>query len=180
MWVGLSREPTRKIIQQALARHAPGARVWWGDLADPTFDAEIALSIDPNPSEFPFVINGWVVGGQESHQYELGLRLAEELCVMLDCSTICNGSHHGPTKSPYWSIIWQRGVPFLADDCGTLFADYSDGLSLEERRQLRPVKILHPIQIDPWPFDFSAPSPSTAAAPSPRASAAARGAAPRA
>jgi len=147
MWVGLAREPTRELVEQAFARHASGAKLWWGDLADPGFDADIAISIEPNPSEFPFVLHGWVVDGQESQQYELGLRLAGELCMLLDCPTICDGSHHGPTKSPCWSIVWQCGVPFLADDCGTLFADFQDDMSLEEWRQLGPVKILHAIGI---------------------------------
>ncbi|QNK66593.1 hypothetical protein [Variovorax sp. PAMC26660] len=152
MWIGLSREPSRESVERALARHLPGVSVWWGDLADPEFRGDITLAIEPNPSEFPFVINGWAIGGRDRYQYELGLRLARELCVDLDCSTICDGSHHGPTKSPYWSIVWQQGIPYLADDCRTLFADCQDDMLLEERQQLGPVRLLHVIEVELGPL----------------------------
>jgi len=145
MYIGLSKLPSRDAVEQAFARHVPGARLWWGSLTDAEFDGDFALTIDPNASEFSSMLNVWVLSGQDG--YALGLRIARELSVALDCSTICDGSLHGTDRSPYWSIVWQRGIPFLADDCDTLFADGAGDISPEERQKLGPVRLVSPLTI---------------------------------
>jgi hypothetical protein len=40
--------------------------------------------------------------------------------------------------SPYWSVVWDRGAAFLADDAGSTFGDGSGG----------PVRIVRPLPPD--------------------------------
>lgn len=42
--------------------------------------------------------------------------VARALCDELSVRSIFDGTPYGPYESPYWSLIWDGGVPYLADD----------------------------------------------------------------
>lgn len=149
MWIGLSIEPGRETVETAFARHAPGLKLHWGEWLDSGHD-EAAVTLQTNPSEFPFRLDVWLPAGFDA--YDTGLKIAGELSRALACSTICDGTRHGPTRAPFWSIVWVEGQAFLADDCNTVFVDYNhqadDEADDEPRTPLGPVKIVGPLPIE--------------------------------
>ena len=80
-----------------------------------------------NPSEFPTLLDVLPDPPEPRAIYREQLRLACFLSERLSCRTICDGSEHGDSSAPYWSIVWVGGVAWLADDCGSVFADGEGG-----------------------------------------------------
>ena len=149
MWIGLSKFPETESVIAAFASNAPGVTVRWGDLLEDDYHDGVLLVLVQNPSEFPFRIDAYRLC--ELDEYDLGLVIARDLSILLDCSTICDGSRHGPTAAPYWSIVWQQGKAFLADDCNSVFVDGSCDVSESERQSLGPVKTIGPISNERLP-----------------------------
>lgn len=149
MYVGLSKPPNRAAVDAAFARHAPDARLQWGEPAWERLGendaADVFLTVQSNPSEFPFRLDIHDLSGRDA--YELGLQLARELSIALRCSTVCDGTRHGPSQAPGWCIVWIEGRAFLGDDYGSVFFDHSDDDSDAERSRLGPVKLIRPLDL---------------------------------
>ncbi len=149
-YVGLSRAVDRTVVESVLAAHAPGRRAHWGEWSDAA-EAEFFIQVHDSPSEFPWVLDVCNLSGLDS--YQLGLELAADLSRLLACTSVCDGSLHGPDGSPYWCILWDHGRPFLGDDCNSLFFDGPCVESAEELAQLGPIQ-----RVAPLPFPLPPPS----------------------
>ena len=68
--------------------------------------------------EFPVFVNFIKYPGKEGTEIDAGLALASRLGQELTSRTICDGSGLGDDDSPYWSVVWECGNFYLADDCG--------------------------------------------------------------
>lgn len=139
-YVGVSVQPNREAVAAAFARHAPDARLRWGEI-DEECENAIFLEIAANASEFPFLLQAVNLTAHDG--YRLGLQIACELSIALRCRTVCDGSRHGPFASPFWCLVWDRGQAYLGVDADTVFGDDSPELSAEERARLRPIELLH-------------------------------------
>ena len=84
---------------------------------------EIFAIIEFNDSEFPVLVDFYKLEVDEVNLQSLNIKVAKMLSEKIDCKTICDGSGYGDDDSPYWSIVWDKGVSYLADDCGTSFGD---------------------------------------------------------
>jgi hypothetical protein len=85
-------------------------------------------------SESPLVLEVSIPDRDPNEDYEEQIRLAKFLSSRLGCRTICDGSGHGPSIAPFWSIVWEDGIAYLADDC--------------ETGRGGPVYIVRPIEIE--------------------------------
>jgi hypothetical protein len=131
MQVGIGERCEAREVQAALAAYFPGAPV----CVYPSVEAiqergpEGAFNgvLSANPSEFPVLLDVFPDPGEPRAVYRVQLRLARFLSERLSCRTICDGSEHGDSAAPYWSVVWDGGVPWLADDCGSVYADGEGG-----------------------------------------------------
>jgi hypothetical protein len=85
------------------------------DLADPTRVLALLQAFEDS-AEFPNQLTVFAHHVVEREIYALQLQLAQRISQSLQCCTLCDGSLHGDTDAPFWSIIWDCGVPWLADD----------------------------------------------------------------
>lgn len=146
MWIGSTRPPDRTSIETVFSRHAPWARLCWdSELSEQSRAGDIVIEVRTHPSEFAFIVDTIIL--KDCDAYELGLLIARDLSIALACSTICDGTRHGPTRAPFWCVVWTEGAAFLGDDCESLFAEYYEGCSQEEMQAWGPVKRVRPIDI---------------------------------
>lgn len=137
MQIGIGKRCDPHEVQAALAAYFPGCpiRVY------PSIEAfgeavpwlgSINAILHSNPSEFPLILDVYPEPPRGPPW------LARFLSERLSCRTICDGSEHGDSAAPYWSIVWDRGVAWLADDCHTMFADGEGGPVRLVRRLFEP------------------------------------------
>ena len=125
MWIGISKKFKPETILKALQSYFNSEYVkLLNDMSELNMEYE-CFEIDHNSSEFPLVIS-YIKSSEVDIYYEC-MKIAKYISVQLNCNTICDGSNEGDDESPYWSIIWKKGNSFLADDCGTKFADNEGG-----------------------------------------------------
>jgi hypothetical protein len=87
------------------------------------FRTVVELVLFPGPQDEPTVAAVTV---------ELARRFAETL----GCDTVCDGSHYGDDRSPFWLVLWRDGQTYLADDSGLGSMDEPVGGRLELIRPL--------------------------------------------
>lgn len=80
-----------------------------------------------NHSEFPLGLDVDVLLDEGGNMQHWLLGLARALSIDLSCRTICDGTGFGDDESPYWSVVWDQGVPYLADDLNSIFVDGEGG-----------------------------------------------------
>jgi hypothetical protein len=147
MDIALSRRLEPATLQACLSGLLPGLVV---DVADawaaPRPACDVVVVMCDNPSEFPCgLLVG--VGLVDASGAAAWLReLARRLSIELGCRAVCDGAGLGDDASPYWSVVWDSGVAYLADDLATLLAD-GDGGPVVVRRPLpelgaRPVDLV--------------------------------------
>lgn len=109
---------------------------------------QVAVYVTENASEFPCGLDLGVVfaAGRDPQHWLIGL--ARALSLTLSCRVICDGSGFGDDGSPYWSIVWDRGVPFLADDAGATIGD-GEGGPVRIVRRLADELFADPALFDP-------------------------------
>ena len=105
-------------LNDALCRCLPASTVQvWGDegyLLE--IVADISVRMTENHSEFPVGLDLDVLLDESGDMQAWLLGLACRLSIELSCRTICDGTGFGDDESPYWSVVWEHGVPYLADD----------------------------------------------------------------
>jgi hypothetical protein len=101
------------------------------------WEADIVFELYGNESEFPQIVEFNRFPGEHPSAVPIGIELARLFAERFSCRTLSDGTGFGDDDSPYWLVVWDKGVPHLADDCGTLFADGEGG----------PVKVLRPIEV---------------------------------
>lgn len=140
MDIGLGSDVSVDALRTAFARMFPGCRI---DVVENLQDAtdaarEILVLRHVNSSEFPTGISVFA-SLQPGSDFEAWLReLARTLSETLTTRTIMDGSPYGDTAAPYWSLLWDSGLPYLADDADSAFADGEGG----------PVRVVRPLSPD--------------------------------
>lgn len=140
MDIGLGSDFSIDDLRAAFAKVLPGC---WIDVVETIGDAsnaacDVLVIRSTNASEFPtgVSVNAKLQPGRD---YEAWLReIARCLSETLATRTIFDGSPYGDTGAPYWSLVWDSGAPFLADDHETVFADGAGG----------PVQIIRPLPLN--------------------------------
>jgi len=142
MWIGISRNIKPEEIESELKGLYPGYSVGvLDDLAALSNDKEswpeIVATLDNNKSEFPLVIHflWWPKSEPEPDVFNLAKIWGSSYC----CKTIVDGSDYGDDKSPFWSVIFDSGKYYLADDCNSVFGDDETG-----NGPVRVVREIHP------------------------------------
>ena len=101
-------------------------------------EGDVRVVRSESPSELP---TGIQVNARlrEGTDYEAWLReIARSLSEMLNCRTIVDGTRFGDSPSPYWSLVFDGSVAYLADDLGSAFGeDDPKGGPVRIIRQLR-------------------------------------------
>jgi hypothetical protein len=77
------------------------------------------LQTDEDSTEFPNHLTVFAHHVPAHQIYTYQLQLAQSISQTLQCCTLSDGSLHGDTDAHFWSIVWDCGVPWLADDRGT-------------------------------------------------------------
>jgi hypothetical protein len=145
LWVALSVNRSSEDILAALKN-------WFSHLEIGVFNKlveedlpwpSIVIDVVRNESEFPVVIQFYQFPGPQDEQQIMPVmtELAGRFSDAFQCRTICDGSGYGDDDSPYWSVIWDHGVAYLADDGETLFGDGEGG----------PVRIVRKLDLDREP-----------------------------
>lgn len=123
MWIGFSIVISAKDLENTLRNFlAPKSVAITAELPEGEWP-DILGVIQSNDSEFPVLIDFYKLEADEEKAQTLCLKMAKFLSVEMGCRTICDGSGYGDDESPYWSIIWDGGRSYLADDCETTFGD---------------------------------------------------------
>lgn len=129
MDIGLSRQITVSELESVLRARLPAStvRVYAAveDLSEAASDITVVMV--ENPSEFPVGLDIGVALGEGRNMQHWLLGLACVLSIGLACRTICDGTGFGDDESPYWSVIWEWGVPYLADDMNSMLCDGEGG-----------------------------------------------------
>jgi hypothetical protein len=103
------------------------------DQADPTRVLALLQGCD-EITEFANQLTVFAHHVAQHEVYGYQLQLAQQISQTLQCCTLCDGSLHGDSNAPFWSIIWDCGVPWLADDSACDPSDGEPGLIRRVRR----------------------------------------------
>ena len=130
MDIALSKIISIKELTTSMCSFFATESVFIGDIADiienPT---NVFISTVSNESEFPFglIIYKYPTHISSEKFQSMTILLSYFLANHFNCQTICDGSGFGDDDSPYWSIIWDDGIAYLADDSDSLFGDGEGG-----------------------------------------------------
>ncbi len=151
MFVGLSARKRSADIRAALGAWFPDVAV--GELRElPSAASQprppIVFALDHNPREFPLVVTFYDSPGQTDGATATAamIEVARRFAETYHCRAICDGTGYGDDDSPCWSIVWDSGRSYLADDCGTIFGDGEGG----------PVRVVREIAVVPARLDRAA------------------------
>lgn len=148
--IALSKSVTRAELESVLREllQVADVRVLNPDEAAESASPQVAVYLSANASEFSCGLDvGVVLAAGCNPQYWL-IGLARALSLTFNCQVICDGSGFGDDGSPYWSIVWDRGVPFLADDAGSTIGD-GEGGPVRIARRLADELFVDPSLFDP-------------------------------
>jgi hypothetical protein len=148
IWVGLSISVSETKIKQLLERWFPALEILTLDEAlrsDRSPWPPIVFSVEnrKNVDDFPIYIGFDCFPGPNDQAVAVGIVLAKRLATAFACRALCDGSGLGDDETPYWSIVWEQGRSFLADDSGTQFADGTGG----------PVRVARELQLPGFDLD---------------------------
>lgn len=110
---------------------------------------DVHVCVVPNASEFPM---GLQVGARmiDGCDFEVWLTaLARALSARLDTPVVSDGSRHADRAGSYWSLVWDGGDAWLADDCNTTFGD-GDGGPIRRIALVPPERLPGPVDLAGW------------------------------
>lgn len=125
MCVGISMNIDFILLQTILSQYFTNKSVLISENLPNNDWPEILCTVSSNESEFPILLSFWTI--EDSEAYEQCMRIACFLSKKLNCRTICDGTKHGDDNSPYWSIIWDNGISYLANDSNSKLFDGEGG-----------------------------------------------------
>ncbi len=127
--IAISRDVPLVELEAFLSGLLPGVAVDVRSLDAPASwrKCDVAITKIPNESEFPCGLSVGVVLRDPSSIEDWLRELARKLSIEFACRTTCGGEGFGDDSSPYWSVVWDCGVAYLADDCGTVLCDEAGG-----------------------------------------------------
>lgn len=149
MDIALAKAVSRAELERVLCEllQVAEVRVLSLDAVAEPASPQVAVYLTENASEFPCGLDlGVVLAAGRSTQHWL-IGLARALSLTFNCRALCDGSGFGDDGSPYWSIVWDRGVPFLADDAGSTIGD-GDGGPVRIVRRLADELFADPARFD--------------------------------
>lgn len=118
MDIGLGGKLDRAALREAFGKILPGLTVpIIEDVSElpESWDLWIMILVEGS-DEFPTALT-FEVPFLEEVDAELWYRdVARALSDELGVRSLFDGTPYGPYESPYWSLVWDDGVPFLADD----------------------------------------------------------------
>jgi hypothetical protein len=134
-YVGLGKNVTPKEIKEIIAKKFPDAILYQSSFEEvgtvldrmniSNINDEnkklILFELNDNPSEFPCVID-FHIFQFEVPDMRIDIFLARYFSEILHCRTIADGTGLGLGSSPYYSIVFDNGRAYLADDSFTKFA----------------------------------------------------------
>jgi hypothetical protein len=128
--LALGRTVSLDELRAALQELLPGLALYVTD--DPDFGAAPHRDVDVIATRLAapdFAVGVRVFATMtRDHDFADWLRdLAASLSVSLQTRVLCDGSRYGDDASPYWSLVWDAGRPFLADDAHSLLVDGAGG-----------------------------------------------------
>ncbi|MBC7543591.1 MAG: hypothetical protein H7338_12760 [Candidatus Sericytochromatia bacterium] len=146
-WVGLSKTVDESALKAWLQQSFPTVPLMTQDdahLLGKVPWPPIVFSVVHWPvPDFPTYVGFACFPGVEAHAFEVGTVLAQRLSADFDCRAICDGNGFGDDPSTDWTIIWEDGRSFLADDSDTDFGDGAGG----------PVRVVREIAVPAGELD---------------------------
>lgn len=143
MDIALSRQVDEAAVSEVLTSVFPSCAVHVTTFEE--YDlrkADVFVFIIRNDSEFPLglSVSACLHAGCDFGEWlrELARVLSERFCA----KAICDGTPYGDDGSPYWSLIWDDGLAYLADDINTLYSD-GEGGPVRVVRKLDAVRSHH-------------------------------------
>jgi hypothetical protein len=131
IWIGLSRDCRADEVSRLLSAWFPAAANLTRDeaLDRPTPWPPIVFTLrrSPEASDFPSLVDFDAFPGDDDKAVAIGLALARRFSDALNCRAVSDGSGLGDDSSPYWSVVWDDGRAYLADDAGAALADGEGG-----------------------------------------------------
>jgi len=130
MDIALSKNISINELKSSICSFFATESVFIGDITEiidnPT---NVFISIVSNESEFPFGLSISKLPKHISSEnfQNMTILLAYFLANRFNCPTICDGTGFGDYNSQYWSIIWDDGIAYLADDSNSLLGDGEGG-----------------------------------------------------
>ena len=158
LWVALSLRKSVAEVRAVLEQWFPALAIEDWDLsssdrakaalkAPGIGSADILYQVEYNRSEFPTGIHLDKFPGPQDEAViqPTMIELARMFATAFACRAITDGSGYGEDGSPYWAIMWDKSISFLADICNTEFMDQTGGL----------VKIVREISLPSFELDGS-------------------------
>ncbi len=144
MDIAIAKPLTAAQIQARLGRHltglvvSPDADAWVNLPSRP----RVAFWLHDDPPEFPAgFFTGFSVAVQPAEGVALQhwlIELSRLASMEFECQSFCDGSGFGDSDAPFWLVLWDIGVAYLADDSEASEADCDDHVP-------GPVKIIRPL-----------------------------------
>lgn len=140
----LAITPDTAQVRSALESIFTGCRVWvttdWGLLGP---ESDVIVVVTANQSEFPCGLSIMAQLKPQAGREIWLCGLAKALSDQLEARVCCDGTRVGESGSPYCSLIWDKGSPYLADDFETMLGD-GEGGPLRVIRRLEPQSLSIP------------------------------------
>lgn len=130
IWVALSKQVSTELIRKALLQ--------WFPLSANCTQAEaynskeewppIVFSVsETKADDFPVMIGFDAFPGDPSIAESVSSALGRKFASEFQCRSLCEAPGLANDGSPYWSLLWANGEPFLADDCHSKLVDGEGG-----------------------------------------------------
>ena len=147
MDIELSAPLGRKAIRDAFRKILPGLDVpVIEDISDLPESWDLWIYLTEGSDEFPTALMT-AVPFVEGCDEELWLRdVARALSDELGVRSLFDGTPYGPTDAPFWCLIWDGGVPYLADD------SYEDSGADNEESDDGLIRIVKTLDLEQFPL----------------------------
>lgn len=104
-----------KILSPATFKIVPS---WSNCDAVRAFDYYIVLT--PNSGDFCMAVDLPVPLAEDT---QVVRRISRSISAFWHCDVVCDGAEFGDDDSPYWSLMFRDGVPFLVEDSNADFTE---------------------------------------------------------
>ncbi len=149
-YIGIEREIDKKLIKDYLSSVFPKWKIHLYNPFNGDMENEISieknsvlLGVTRNDSEFPICIDLFRTPDENTEERQKCI--ARLLSDYFDCKTITAFEDEEIPENPYYSVIFDNGHTFLANDANTMWGDGEGGL----------VKTIKEIPFKNYDFDES-------------------------
>ncbi|MEZ4936903.1 MAG: hypothetical protein R2799_04850 [Crocinitomicaceae bacterium] len=125
MWIGISKIIDLKVLEQKIVDFINPYSFEMGNVGEISYKTDLYAYCEQSKSEFPFVLRfGSTIAIDDENKY---LKIAEYISKEFSCKTITDALNYGLDKSEYWSIIFENGISYLAEDSNSDLFDGTGG-----------------------------------------------------